>query len=125
MGGAMRLEGLKSCAAASGRGVRTVPAAEHPGQTAQGAQQRERLAAAPPQRRDPGDPDRAAVPGGDVQHKAGVFAAAKGDRKSTRLNSSHVSISYAVFCLKKKKDKEQSESELQRHSTVRDRKESV
>src|SRR5438067_4135065 len=26
-----------------------------------------------------------------------------GDRKSTRLNSSHVSISYAVFCLKKKK----------------------
>src|SRR5438067_7542108 len=27
------------------------------------------------------------------------------DRKSTRLNSSHVSISYAVFCLKKKKRK--------------------
>src|SRR5690554_1430142 len=26
----------------------------------------------------------------------------KGDRKSTRLNSSHVRISYAVFCLKKK-----------------------
>src|SRR5690606_40330107 len=26
-----------------------------------------------------------------------------GDRKSTRLNSSHVKISYAVFCLKKKK----------------------
>src|SRR5699024_12444456 len=26
------------------------------------------------------------------------------DRKSTRLNSSHVSISYAVFCLKKKRD---------------------
>src|SRR5437868_15465419 len=30
---------------------------------------------------------------------------ADGDRKSTRLNSSHVSISYAVFCLKKKKKK--------------------
>src|SRR5690606_41321490 len=29
----------------------------------------------------------------------------KGDRKSTRLNSSHVKISYAVFCLKKKKNK--------------------
>src|SRR2546430_8118777 len=29
---------------------------------------------------------------------------AKGDRKSTRLNSSHSQISYAVFCLKKKKD---------------------
>src|SRR5690606_9380514 len=28
------------------------------------------------------------------------------DRKSTRLNSSHVKISYAVFCLKKKKTKE-------------------
>src|SRR5699024_11412542 len=28
----------------------------------------------------------------------------KKDRKSTRLNSSHVSISYAVFCLKKKKN---------------------
>src|SRR5262245_65110749 len=27
-----------------------------------------------------------------------------GDRKSTRLNSSHLGISYAVFCLKKKKD---------------------
>src|SRR5207249_9351359 len=30
------------------------------------------------------------------------------DRKSTRLNSSHVSISYAVFCLKKKKKKKQN-----------------
>src|SRR2546427_5675749 len=30
------------------------------------------------------------------------------DRKSTRLNSSHSQISYAVFCLKKKKIKEQS-----------------
>src|SRR5437773_6832566 len=28
---------------------------------------------------------------------------ALGDRKSTRLNSSHITISYAVFCLKKKK----------------------
>src|SRR5438874_6627571 len=33
----------------------------------------------------------------------------RGDRKSTRLNSSHVEISYAVFCLKKKK-KEQSDT---------------
>src|SRR5690242_21183160 len=30
--------------------------------------------------------------------------AARQDRKSTRLNSSHMSISYAVFCLKKKKN---------------------
>src|SRR5436309_12256390 len=33
-----------------------------------------------------------------------------GDRKSTRLNSSHVKISYAVFCLKKKKKIENSTS---------------
>src|SRR3712207_7653089 len=32
-----------------------------------------------------------------------VLTSAKGDRKSTRLNSSHANISYAVFCLKKKK----------------------
>src|SRR5436305_12129465 len=40
----------------------------------------------------PADPERA-HPGGTK------------DRKSTRLNSSHVRISYAVFCLKKKKKK--------------------
>src|SRR5207249_11334234 len=34
----------------------------------------------------------------------GAEACALLDRKSTRLNSSHVSISYAVFCLKKKKN---------------------
>src|SRR3712207_6896432 len=35
-----------------------------------------------------------------------------GDRKSTRLNSSHANISYAVFCLKKKKtEKHTSESQ--------------
>src|SRR5699024_12447206 len=35
-------------------------------------------------------------------------AASVSDRKSTRLNSSHVSISYAVFCLKKKNKKEET-----------------
>src|SRR5436305_10956734 len=34
------------------------------------------------------------------------------DRKSTRLNSSHVRISYAVFCLKKKKKKRKTCSEF-------------
>src|SRR5256885_6552199 len=34
------------------------------------------------------------------------------DRKSTRLNSSHLVISYAVFCLKKKKNKETSHASL-------------
>src|SRR5690625_500611 len=33
------------------------------------------------------------------------------DRKSTRLNSSHVAISYAVFCLKKKKKKHTTEKQ--------------
>src|SRR2546426_3492919 len=35
---------------------------------------------------------------------ASVTKFPKGDRKSTRLNSSHLVISYAVFCLKKKKN---------------------
>src|SRR5690554_7370560 len=35
-------------------------------------------------------------------------ARARTDRKSTRLNSSHVRISYAVFCLKKKTTKQQT-----------------
>src|SRR5437773_9160622 len=34
------------------------------------------------------------------------------DRKSTRLNSSHITISYAVFCLKKKKIEIQSQNTL-------------
>src|SRR2546430_12156195 len=38
-----------------------------------------------------------------------VDRAADLDRKSTRLNSSHSQISYAVFCLKKKKKQDQSE----------------
>src|SRR3712207_8192612 len=37
-------------------------------------------------------------------HRAGeLLHGALGDRKSTRLNSSHANISYAVFCLQKKK----------------------
>src|SRR5690348_1986951 len=36
------------------------------------------------------------------------------DRKSTRLNSSHPSISYAVFCLKKKKKKKQTQTNTHR-----------
>src|SRR5438552_5608101 len=56
-----------------------------------------------------GPPDRTAVPCGGRAH---CFRAARADggrrpprrdRKSTRLNSSHQIISYAVFCLKKKK----------------------
>src|SRR5690349_23441601 len=79
-----------------------------------------------PCRREPRDRAPAARKPGDAQHggrrghapgggsdgggaralRAAIApgrAAAARDRKSTRLNSSHVEISYAVFCLKKKK----------------------
>src|SRR3712207_6871817 len=55
----------------------------------------------------PGHREAAGLEGGDqrlpqvgVRHR---LARAVLDRKSTRLNSSHANISYAVFCLKKKK----------------------
>src|SRR5690554_137390 len=41
---------------------------------------------------------------------SGMLETANTDRKSTRLNSSHVRISYAVFCLKKKKKKQKKQS---------------
>src|SRR3712207_7895323 len=54
--------------------------------------------------RSPADPR--AHGDGDGRGAAGHRAAARdADRKSTRLNSSHANISYAVFCLKKKKNK--------------------
>src|SRR5215475_7624027 len=40
-----------------------------------------------------------------------------GDRKSTRLNSSHVKISYAVFCLKKKKNKKEIKTKNKKKKT--------
>src|SRR2546427_3550963 len=40
------------------------------------------------------------------------IAAKTGDRKSTRLNSSHSQISYAVFCLKKKKKKNKNQKTI-------------
>src|SRR5699024_11700968 len=50
------------------------------------------------------EPIRGGTDGAQLSYKGlptpNIFT---GDRKSTRLNSSHVSIPYAVFCLKKKK----------------------
>src|SRR5262245_65290548 len=40
-----------------------------------------------------------------------------GDRKSTRLNSSHLGISYAVFCLKKKKNNDEHQYRTQQVDT--------
>src|SRR5438477_1480548 len=42
----------------------------------------------------------------------------RGDRKSTRLNSSHMSISYAVFCLKKKKRRATQDGQPRHHEIV-------
>src|SRR5690625_5732529 len=53
-----------------------------------------------PDRVQDGDPGRT-QPIGDTA----VLAREREDRKSTRLNSSHVAISYAVFCLKKKNER--------------------
>src|SRR3712207_7494643 len=53
----------------------------------------------PVDQRVPRDVDAAAATvGASAREEAGA------DRKSTRLNSSHANISYAVFCLKKKKN---------------------
>src|SRR2546427_6545733 len=49
--------------------------------------------------------DRRRRTGGARLPRVEGVARAPGDRKSTRLNSSHSQISYAVFCLKKKKKK--------------------
>src|SRR2546426_8326237 len=50
-------------------------------------------------------PPRGGHAGRGARDRDASRAAAPGDRKSTRLNSSHLVISYAVFCLKKKKKK--------------------
>src|SRR5689334_24322323 len=53
---------------------------------------------------------RAQMPAPDCPPRARRSIALREDRKSTRLNSSHSSISYAVFCLKKKKKKNKEKS---------------
>src|SRR3712207_6868623 len=68
---------------------------------------------------DDGNDPRGAFTAARAAARAGVpisaisFGTQYGDRKRTRLNSSHANISYAVFCLKKKKKKI-----LNRHNTL-------
>src|SRR5205814_10662103 len=58
------------------------------------------------QGRDPGQCRGAGLCDSRLDLRAGRDRChSRGDRKSTRLNSSHLGISYAVFCLKKKKKK--------------------
>src|SRR5688572_30946692 len=65
-------------------------------------------------------PARVLLPGGAVPTSRGRLSSGPGsgrrgarDRKSTRLNSSHSQISYAVFCLKKKKNIDQNDWHIQ------------
>src|SRR5690242_21625360 len=60
------------------------------------------------QRRRAGAPARHRSGNRLPRHTGALSGAGGEDRKSTRLNSSHMSISYAVFCLKKKKESETS-----------------
>src|SRR5438034_3439125 len=48
----------------------------------------------------------------------GAARSAAGDRKSTRLNSSHTVISYAVFCLKKKKKKKNTKAQYKQNNKI-------
>src|SRR5258707_9878803 len=50
-------------------------------------------------------------------HAGPMFVGKTGDRKSTRLNSSHANISYAVFCLKKKRKLTETQLTLPRFLT--------
>src|SRR3712207_8158164 len=54
-------------------------------------------------RGEPRSPADEIGPGRRGDGAGGKARGSEGDRKSTRLNSSHANISYAVFCLKKKK----------------------
>src|SRR5437879_10109553 len=49
----------------------------------------------------------------------GQFANSREDRKSTRLNSSHRCISYAVFCLKKKKENTEHHTQTNQQEKLR------
>src|SRR5438045_6396413 len=55
-----------------------------------------------------------------LQRNCHEFIAYEKDRKSTRLNSSHLGISYAVFCLKKKKNKQIYEHQQDENKNIYD-----
>src|SRR2546426_2492291 len=64
-----------------------------------------------------GPSSRSAAPGGSVpSRRTAAERIPPRDRKSTRLNSSHLVISYAVFCLKKKKKKARRQKRHECHS---------
>src|SRR5437899_2098766 len=64
----------------------------------------------------PPHPSRTYPPPGGARGRAGGYV--REDRKSTRLNSSHLGISYAVFCLKKKKKTVRLEPKLKTYTMI-------
>src|SRR5437868_8940850 len=64
-----------------------------------------------------GSPDHGADDRHEYRRNSGERPPRTRDRKSTRLNSSHVSISYAVFCLKKKKKKQKNNKKRKKEKT--------
>src|SRR5690242_20939384 len=74
-------------------------------------------------RGDRGDHDRRAPPVSGAQGRppdVPRHQRQRLDRKSTRLNSSHMSISYAVFCLKKKKKTKKKKKEIKKIKRKKD-----
>src|SRR5256885_8204999 len=63
----------------------------------------------------PRQPREEELPGDRARSQTAARRDLRGDRKSTRLNSSHLVISYAVFCLKKKKQNEKTVSAAHIH----------
>src|SRR5215475_7162607 len=89
-------------AGASARAGRSPP---RPAPAPVGEHQRRRLPRPAPA---PAGPRRRGGPAAAAGGSGSRPGSCPGDRKSTRLNSSHVKISYAVFCLKKKKKKQKT-----------------
>src|SRR5690606_39480886 len=89
---------------APGRAARYLSSA-----VARGRSRSRRRACRPPGERGRGEEHQQAVDRRRNRHRRVAQHAERDeeDRKSTRLNSSHVKISYAVFCLKKKKTRKQ------------------
>src|SRR6266540_84309 len=92
-----------------GHGDRPVYAAEPQApSTGIGARSAAERKAGPPPGVRPRDGHGAAPPDHRQPGRCAPSSSPRRDRKSTRLNSSHITISYAVFCLKKKKKKKKN-----------------
>src|SRR5437870_8430279 len=72
----------------------------------------------PARKRGAGPERRVCRVGEEADSGAADLGQAGPDRKSTRLNSSHVAISYAVFCLKKKKKITRKSTHLTTHDQI-------